>query len=198
MGRPSQKEQILAAAGRLFSKKGYHATTIREIAEETGILSGSLYAHIQSKEDLLFEIVDEGAMAFLNSIEDIVNSPSDPVTKLRAGLAAHIQVIAEHLDASTVFFHEWQALSEPRREMIQKKRDQYEAQWAAILDAGAREGVFASRDPKFARLLILSVANWVYQWYRPTGNLSPSDIAERFTDVIVDGLKPVPSEEGTK
>lgn len=184
----SQREQILIAARRLFSKNGYHGTTIRQIAEARGILSGSLYTHIASKEDLLFEIAEDGANAFVEAISQVLSSNLPPDEKLRAGLAAHIRVISNHLDAAKVFFHEWHALSEQRKCLIQGKRDSYEAAWKAILEEGIADGTFHIADPKFARLLVLSVGNWVYQWYQPHEGLSPEAIADRFGDVILRGL----------
>jgi AcrR family transcriptional regulator len=188
MPRPSQKEQILAAARRLFSQKGYHGTTIREIADEAGLLSGSLYAHIQTKEDLLFEIADEGAEVFLAAISSVMQRPEPAITRIRAGLRAHIRVVADHLEAATVFFHEWKALSPERRAVIQAKRDAYEAQWAVLLEQGMAEGVLRSDDPKFARILLLSAANWVYHWYRPDGGMTPEQIADRFVNLLLEGL----------
>lgn len=194
MARPSQKTHILAEASKLFSQKGYHATTIREIAERRGILPGSLYAYISSKEDLLFEVVDEGADAFLKAITDVANSTADPVDKLRDGLAAHIQVIATHLDEATVFLHEWKALSAPRRAKIQAKRDEYEQIWDGIIQEGVNHGVFQVTDPKYSRLLILSVGNWAYHWYQPTGPKTPTTLADEFIKIVVRGLIPCTEE----
>ncbi|GMA49388.1 TetR family transcriptional regulator [Alicyclobacillus contaminans] len=194
MPRPSQKDQILAAARRLFSGKGYHGTTIREIADEAGILSGSLYAHIQTKEDLLFEIADEGAEAFLAAVTGVMRKPGNAVEKIQAGLRAHVRVVADHLEAAKVFFHEWEALSAERRAVIQHKRDVYESQWASLIAQGMAEGALRTDDPKFARLLLLSAANWVYQWYRPDGALTPEQIADRFLALLLHGLANPASE----
>lgn len=198
MPRIGRKEQILAAARQLFSEKGYHGTTIRDIAEASGILSGSLYAHIASKEDLLFAITNEGADAFLAALEPIAAGPGDPADKLRRGLIAHARVVADHLDAAKVFFHEWRALTDERRAVIQEKRDRYEAMWAAILEEGIRSGAFKPVNAKFARLLILSAANWLYQWYNPAGPLSPETIAEQFANLLLQGLSAERGEGGTR
>lgn len=184
----TQREQILMVARRLFSEKGYHGTKIRDISSARGILSGSLYTHISSKEDLLFEIADDGAEAFVDAIRNVVHSPLNPSEKLRMGLAAHIRVISNHLEASRVFLHEWTALSDERRRVIQTKRDKYEQYWREILDDGVAEGTFVLADPKFARLLILSAANWTYNWYQSGGGRTPEEIADRFADVILFGL----------
>ncbi|MBA4493401.1 TetR/AcrR family transcriptional regulator [Paenactinomyces guangxiensis] len=189
MPKVGRREEILNIACKLFSQKGYHGTTIRDISDACGILSGSLYAHINTKEDLLFEITDRGAQAFLESLRPIVESEATAEEKLKRALKAHIQVIEQNLEAATVFFHEWKALTNGRRDTIQEKRDQYEALWGRILSEGAAAGEFADLDEKFARLLILSVGNWLYQWYRPGGDLSAEEISERFADMMLKGFR---------
>ncbi|MGA8942464.1 MAG: TetR/AcrR family transcriptional regulator [Thermoactinomyces sp.] len=189
MSRPDRKEEILRVAGRLFSQKGYHGTTIREISEACGILSGSLYAHIRTKEDLLYEITDRGAESFLRSLYPIMERDVPAAEKLRQAVRAHMKVIEANLEIATVFFQEWKALSEKRFAKIQSKRDQYEALWTEILEQGIRQGVFRDTDKKFARLLLLAVGNWAYQWYRPDGELSAEEVADRFVDMLLEGLQ---------
>ncbi|MGI6125507.1 MAG: TetR/AcrR family transcriptional regulator [Planifilum sp.] len=188
MHRVKRKEQILQMACRFFSTKGYHGTTIRDISEASGILSGSLYAHIDSKEDLLFAITDRGAEAFLSSLRPIVGGPGSPREKLKRGPTAHARVVADNMEGATVFFHEWKSLSPERREIIQRKRDEYEALWARIFEEGVEKGEFRGQDPKFARLLLLSAANWLYQWYQPEGPLTPEEIADRFAAILLSGI----------
>jgi TetR/AcrR family transcriptional regulator, cholesterol catabolism regulator len=188
MTKQERKEQILSTACRLFSQKGYHGTTIRDISEACGILSGSLYAHIRTKEDLLYEITNRGAEAFLNSLRPIVENDAPAVEKLRQAVIAHIKVVEANLEAATVYFHEWKGLSKERFCEIQEKRDRYEKMWARLVSQGIREGEFRQVDEKFVRLLLLSVGNWLYQWYRPEGELPPEEIADRFMDLFLDGL----------
>src|SRR5699024_6005312 len=111
-----------------------------------------------------------------------------PEVKLKKALVAHIRVITDNLEAATVFFHEWKSLTEERRRIIQGKRDEYESMWARLLAEGEEQGSFRLSDPKSARLLILSAANGMYQWYRPEGELSPEEVAERFTSILLSGL----------
>lgn len=188
MTTSKSKQELYDIAGKLFSKKGYHGTTIREIAEARGILSGSLYTHISSKEDLLFHIVDDGAAAFLSALEPIVKGQDDPVTKLRNGLAAHIRVVTTQMDAAKVFLHDWTALGDARKAEIQEKRDKYEALWSDLLAEGYAKGVFQGGDPKYLRILILSVGNWVYEWYKTSGELTPEGLADEFMTIILNGI----------
>lgn len=186
--RTNRRAEILEGAKKLFRLKGYHATTIRDIAEEAGMLSGSLYAHIKSKEDLLYEITDEVAKQFLSGMKTVTNSDAPPSEKLKAGLASHFQVIADHSDAASVFMHEWKLLSSERRTVIQQQRDAYEAMWATLLDEGADAGVFHRDLLREARMMVLSVANWSYQWFDPSGPMTPDAAARQLAAVLLRGI----------
>lgn len=188
MPRPGRKENVLEAAVALFSRKGYHGTTVRDIALESGMLSGSLYAHFAGKEDMLFAIVERAAMDFLGALEPIARGRGSAATKLRAAMVAHLSVVSQSMDAATIFLHEWKALSEGRQEQVQVWRSRYEELLASIIRQGAESGEFRPVDEKFARLLVLSAVNWVYEWYDPSGSLGPEAVAEKFSDLILRGL----------
>jgi AcrR family transcriptional regulator len=186
----ARREQILEAASRLFSEQGYHGTSMRDLAEATGILRGSLYAHIRAKEDLLFEIVLRAAEAFLGSLGEVAGSDATPERKLREAMRAHVRVVSEDPDAARVFHHEWRALGEPRLAEARALRDRYESLWERIVTEGLRTGTFHAPDPRAVRLLVLGAANWTYTWYDPQGPLTPDQVADRFTDLVVRGLRP--------
>jgi TetR/AcrR family transcriptional regulator, cholesterol catabolism regulator len=179
----ARREQILEQAARLFSRRGYHATSMRDIGEATGMLAGSLYAHIASKEELLYEIVMQAAEQFLGGLETVRSSDLGPEEKLRRAIRAHIEVVAGNVDEARVFHHEWKALTGNRLAEARRLRNRYERLWDEIL-----HGLPGAGDPKFARLLVLSAANWTYTWYRPDGPLSPEAVADRFTDLLLAGL----------
>jgi AcrR family transcriptional regulator len=189
----TRREQILEVAARLLSARGYHGTSKRDIAEATGLLAGSLYAHIASKEDLLDDVVRRAADQFIGRVEEVVSAQVPPADRLRLAMRAHVAVLAENLDAAWVFHHEWRALSPPRRQQVRALRRRYEELWDRVvrdLDGGA--------DPRFARLLVLSAANWTYTWYRPDGPLSPDEVADRFTELLLAGLNGTGTEAGKK
>lgn len=193
MARPGRRAEILQTAKHLFGTKGYHATTVRDIAGDVRMQPGSLYAHVSSKLDLLYEVMEEGAGRFLSALEPIARSRGPAAERLRRALEAHLGVICEHLGLATVFFSEWKTLDAERRRLIQEKRDRYEAMLGEIIADGVRSGEFGPVDQKFARLLVLSAANWAYQWYSPHGPLSQAEIAYRFASLILDGLRPRPA-----
>ncbi len=188
MGRSRRREAMLEAAIALFSQKGYHATTVREIAQAVGILPGSLYAHMAAKEDLLCEAVEQAWERFREAVAPIAASPGHAGERLRRAMAAHIRVVAESPAAATVFLHEWRALSSERRAQAVAYRRKYEELLSRIIREGIESGVFRPVDERFVRLLVLSVVNWTYQWYRADGPLSPEQVADQFYAIISQGL----------
>jgi len=186
---PRRAELIMVAA-RLFSERGYHGTSMQHLAEALGLQRGSLYAHIGSKEELLFDVVDEGAERFLERGRRAADMPALASVRLRRLLVGHIETAIEHLDAATVFLNEWRYLSPPLQEIVQTKRDTYEGFVRHILDDGIAAGEFRpGTDVRFASTLILSAGNWTYAWYRPGGELGPTEIGERFATLILKGLE---------
>ena len=188
--RAQRRDELLLAAARLFSQRGYHGTSMQHLAQAMGILRGSLYAHIESKEDLLFDIVDRGADRFITRMEEVLALDITPEEKVRLAIKAHIETVAEHMEASTVFLNDWKFLSQDRKAEIQAKRDLYESLLREIIEEGIEWETFPEDlDPKYAALLILSTVNWIYQWYSPDGALAPADIADTFSEMILSGIK---------
>ena len=188
--RGARRAEMVRVAARLFSERGYHGTSMQHLGDALGLLRGSLYAHIGSKEELLFEVADEGADRFLARGEEAVASDLPAAERLRLLLVGHVETAANHLDAATVFLNEWRYLSADLRAVIQEKRDRYEAMVAEIVSDGTADGEFrADADARLAVLLVLSAANWTYEWYRPGGRLTPAEVGERFAALIVDGLR---------
>jgi TetR/AcrR family transcriptional regulator, cholesterol catabolism regulator len=185
-----RRAELVVAAARLFSERGYHGTSMKHLADSLGMLKGSLYAHIGSKEELLYEVVDEGAERFLTRAHEASTLEGTASDRLEAFLVGHIETAIEHLDAATVFLNEWRYLSDDLRAAVQDKRDTYEGLVRGIVTDGISSGEFrADADVAMTARLVLSAGNWVYAWYRPDGSLSPTEIGHRFTESIVRGLK---------
>jgi len=185
-----RRAEMVRAAARLFSECGYHGTSMQHLAQALGLQRGSLYAHIGSKEELLFDVVDEGAERFLERGRHAADMPALASVRLRRLLVGHIETAIEHLDAATVFLNEWRYLSQPLQQIVQTKRDTYEGFVRRILDDGIAAGEFrGDADVRFASTLILSAGNWTYAWYRPGGELGPTEIGERFATLILKGLE---------
>ena len=188
--RSPRRAELNEAAAKLFSERGYHGTSMQHLADALGLQRGSLYAHIGSKEELLLDVVEEGADRFLARAEQAAASRGSASERLQRLLVGHVETAIEHLEAATVFLNEWRYLSEDLRGPIQDKRDRYEAIVREIVTDGIAAGEFRSdADVRFAALLVLSAGNWTYAWYRPGGSMGPAEIGQRFAGLIVEGLK---------
>ena len=182
-----RRTEILTTAGNLFRERGYHATSMRDIAGALELRGSSLYAHISSKEEMLREIVDHAADAFLAQA-NCVEGTLAPDKRLRTLIRGHLEVIAQELPRATVFFHEWKFLSDEYKAQITERRDAYECHFRKAIEEGARSGVFQVEDPKLATLFVLSSLNWTYQWFHEGGKLSLEDLTEKYTALIFNAL----------
>jgi AcrR family transcriptional regulator len=193
MARKSRRDVIIEAAAELFAEKGFRATTVRDIADVAGVLSGSLYAHIQTKEDLYLEIVRRAANDFTRAVKPIVEGGDSPEIKLENMIAAHLGVIEESRAWARVYLDDDNQLSQSTREEARRLRRDYERLWDTVLDQGMGSGLFRVKDESLSRLFILSALNGVIRWYRPEGRLSPQDIAQEFMPLVLRVLGAFPA-----
>jgi AcrR family transcriptional regulator len=183
----ARRSELTREAAKLFARKGYHGTSIGDIADALGVQKGSLYSHIASKEDLLYETMRDGAAAFHGALDAI---PEDlPTTeKIRLALRGHLRVVAEQLDVATVFVQEWRYLEGARREEIVAERRRYEERIRDLFREGRElSELRADLDESVAALLLLSEANWAYTWLQPGRNTD--ELADRFYALLVDGMR---------
>ena len=183
----ARREELTRQAARLFAQKGYHGTSIGEIAEALGVQKASLYAHIKSKQDLLYETMAEGARSFHAGLDAI---PEDlPATdKIRLALRSHLRVVADQLDVATVFVQEWRYLEGDRRDEILAERRRYEERIRALFREGRDLGELRTDlDDATAALLVLSAVNWAYTWLRP--GRDTDELADRFYDLLLNGMR---------
>jgi AcrR family transcriptional regulator len=188
---PTPREAIIDVAVRLFGEKGYNATTMRDIAKAVGILAGSLYAHIDSKETLLIEIVEKGIERFLAIDRLLAASEESPEARLRIAIREHIKVVAENPERTLVVFHQWRFLSGPNRARAIAMRRRYAKAFMKIVNDGIANGDFNSRlDARLAVFGILGALNWTPEWYSPSGPASAEEIGQKMADSLINGLRP--------
>jgi TetR/AcrR family transcriptional regulator, cholesterol catabolism regulator len=183
----ARRTELTRAAARLFAEKGYHGTSVGDLAEALGVQKGSLYAHIESKADLLWDVAREGAAAFHAAL-DSVPDEGPVIERIRLTLRGHLRVVAEQLDVATVFVREWRYLEGERREQFVTERRRYEERVRALFREGREHGELRTDlDDATAALLALSAANWAYTWLRPGARTD--DLADRFTALLLDGMR---------
>jgi AcrR family transcriptional regulator len=183
-------EQVYAAALRLFREKGYHATSMQDIAAAVGLYKGSLYHYIGGKEELLVRVFERAMGSLLGEVERIVADTSvRPSAQLRLVVQAHVEAVCENLDALTVYLHEFRALAGETLANVRAQRERYRQLVSEIVERGVRLGEFSTSDVDIATLGLLGMCNWVAQWYRPAGRLSARQIGGHFADLVLDGLR---------
>ncbi len=184
------REAIMDAAMHLFGKQGYSGTSMRDIASAVGVLPGSLYAHIASKEALLVEIVDDGIHRFLAAVRPHVESDVTPAEKLRSMVIAHLTVVADNPERSLVVFHQWRFLGEGNIQAAIGKRRDYEQAFIGVIDDGIKSGTFrANLNRRIAVLTILGALNWTPEWLSPDGTLSPEEVGGVIADTLLTGVR---------
>jgi TetR/AcrR family transcriptional regulator, cholesterol catabolism regulator len=183
----ARRTELMRAAARLFAEKGYHGTSVGDLAQALGVQKGSLYAHIESKADLLWEVASEGAAAFHDAL-DAVPDEGPILDRIHAALRAHLRVVSEQLDVATVFVREWRYLEGERRDQFVAERRRYEERFRGLFREGRETGELRTDlDDGTAALLALSAVNWAYTWLRPGADTDA--LADRFTALLVDGMR---------
>jgi len=190
----TRRREIEDVASELFHANGYAATSVRDIARALDIQGASLYAHVASKEDVLWSIVDGAATAFEAKADDAIadTATSDPVERLAALVEAHVDVVTADPERASVFVTEWRHLSGDRRAAIAGRRDAYEARFRAVIEDGTAVGAFRPTDTALAATFILTALNGIATWYRPDGRLSADRIADHYVDLALRSLSEDP------
>jgi AcrR family transcriptional regulator len=187
----SRRRAIEDVASELFRAHGYAATSVRDIARVLEIQGPSLYAHVTSKEDVLWAIVDRAATRFEAAAEaasgaaTATGAGQDPATALAGLVRAHVRVITGDVGAAAVFVHEWRALGGGRRAAVLDRRDAYERRFREVIEAGIATGDFEMTDPNLAATAVLSTLNGIPGWYRPDGRLPAGRVADYFVDLVL-------------
>jgi TetR/AcrR family transcriptional regulator, cholesterol catabolism regulator len=180
-----RRRAIEDVASALFRERGYAATSVRDIARALDIRGASLYAHVTSKEDVLWAIVDRAATTFEGAAEV---AAAGPIETLRQLVRTHVAVITNDPELASVFVHEWRHLSGERRQQVLDRRDAYEARFRRVIEQGVRDGTFRPTDPALAATFLLTALNGLAAWYRPDGRLPPTTIADQYADLAVRSL----------
>jgi AcrR family transcriptional regulator len=185
----NRRQQLLEVAARLFRERGYHVTSMRDIAHEVGMLSGSIYYHFSSKEELLLAVYEEGLRHIAEQVDAAVAQRNTPWERLEAGCTAHLEALLELSDYTQVMIRVLPPEGGKVAERLLELRDQYEARFRELIDALALP---EAADRRYLRLLLMGGLNWSHVWYRPGGD-TPAVIAHRMIDLLRQRLDRTPA-----
>lgn len=182
--RRNRDEEILAAAIQVFSQKGYAAASLQDVADAVGLLKGSLYHYISSKESLLYRIFQESheeASALMAAIDALGLAPD---AKLREFVRRLTLFYEQHRERASLYFSEWRHLTGDERETVMKQRREFELYLRTMVSEAHERGLTnPDLDVKLATRYILTAVNGVILWYRPEGPLPGEDIADQIAEL---------------
>lgn len=176
----NRRTQLLDAAARLLRLHGYHGTSMRDIAAAAGMLSGSIYYHFASKEELLVTVYEEGVRRIAEHVDAALARERDPRRRLEAACVAHLEMLLDRSDYAQVVIRVFPDDAAPVRERLIALRDAYEHRFKALI---AELELPPNVHPRYLRLLLLGALNWTQAWYRPNKD-SPRTIARRLLQAL--------------
>jgi len=185
-GLAERRGDVIRVAARLFAAKGYHATTLDQIAEEIGITKPALYYYITNKEDILRTIINR----ILEPMQEAVNagrSELNPREKMRAIIQILVRSSAESKETTLLAFEQANILPMRSRNALRRHQKEVERITEQTLKDGMEQGCFVVSDIKMATFAILAASNWVYRWYQPEGGFTTKEIADHYITLLENG-----------
>jgi AcrR family transcriptional regulator len=184
------RQEILRTAARLFQQRGYDATSMNDVASALKLSKGGLYHHFQSKDEILFEIMNHAMEITQERVLGPVRDIANPEDRLRALIRLHIEVVLSARDREiTVMLHENHPLPPALRRRINARKKEYvhfvEDLIGQVQRARQAKGAVTPRAAAFA---LLGMVNWIYQWYKPEGNLQANSLVPQFTELVLGGI----------
>jgi AcrR family transcriptional regulator len=180
--------EIMKSAAAAFRRLGYHGATVEQIAATLHMKKGNLYYYFRNKEEILFACHQYSLERLLGTLDEVEVSALLPDEKIRRLIVAFVHMVLDELHGTALGL-DLEALSPAHLKTIIVGRDRFDHGIRRILDEGIRSGAFAAGDPKMLSFAMLGAVNWIPRWYNPDGQASSQEIADRFADYLIAGLK---------
>lgn len=182
------RQTILDAAARIFSEKGYHATSMNDIANAVNLQKASIYYHVASKQEILLLILDEALDLVISRVSEVISNNSPIEEKLRSAVQIYLTTLTEQPNLASVLLLEHKSLKPEFHDRHVPRRDKFEQLWRDLLQKGTEDEVFKIADVHLTTRALLGLMNWVVTWYRADGALTATEIADQYTDLILEGI----------
>jgi TetR/AcrR family transcriptional regulator, cholesterol catabolism regulator len=180
--------EILDSAAKFFYTKGYHATSIEDVARDVGMLKGSLYYYIKSKEDLLYGILLGVIKQGTGGVEKALEGVQNPVERLEKGIEQHVEHIIRNQVRVGLFLHEFDSLSGRRKQRVHESLKEYQKIFTGIIKDGQASGAFISGDPDLLVNAMLGMCNWIYRWYHKENSPKLEVMKKTYIGLIMGGI----------
>lgn len=187
-----RRAEILRSASAAFARRGFHGTSVEEIATALGMTKGSLYYYFRSKQEILFFCHDYSLDMLLALLAEVKKSPAPADVRLRHLIEGFVRVIVDELQG-TPLTQDVQALSPHLLRRVVAKRDRFDRGLRDLVREGMEQGVFAPGDAKLLGFAVLGTLNWITRWYSPKGPAHSAEIARAYADFVLGGLRGEPA-----
>ncbi len=184
----SRKTIIFKEAARLFREKGYHGSTLRELAKRAGVKGGSIYHHYSSKQEILYLIMDYTMNNLINKVKLEIEGIGSPLDKLRQAIRFHVEYHTIDRDETYVADAELRSLDVKNYKKIIKMRDKYELIYRGIIQDGIAEGDIAAQSVGLASRALLQMCTGISYWYKPNGKQTIDEITDEYVDLFLWGV----------
>lgn len=182
-------EEVLQSAANIFFAKGFHASSIEDVARDVGMLKGSLYYYIKSKDDLLFQLLLAGIEDGDAFIARQIDPAGDPLEQLERAIRAQIDYIIQNKVPFGLFLHEFDSLSGKRQHKLISVMSRYNSRFVELVRHGQQQGQLISGEPWLIVNGILGMCNWLYRWYDTDHVSGPEQIKQVFLRMILSGIR---------
>jgi AcrR family transcriptional regulator len=187
----STRVEILKSAAKAFRKLGYHGATVEQIAAALHMKKGNLYYYFRNKEEILFACHQYSLDRLIQLFDDVERSGADADDKLRRLIIAFVHTILDELHGTALFL-DLEALSPAHLKAVIVRRDQFEHGVRRLLEEGMANRTFARGDSKLLAFALFGAVNWIPRWFNPNGSATSDEIASRFADYLISGLRTIP------
>jgi TetR/AcrR family transcriptional regulator, cholesterol catabolism regulator len=182
-------EEVLQSAANIFFAKGFHATSIEDVARDVGMLKGSLYYYIKSKDDLLFQLLLAGIEDGDAYIAKQIDPHGDPIEQLERAIRAQIDYIIQNRVPFGLFLHEFDSLSGKRQHKLISVMSRYNSRFVDLVRRAQEQGELMEGEPWLVVNGILGMCNWLYRWYDTDHNSDPEQVKQVFLRMILHGIR---------
>lgn len=182
-----RRQEILTVAEKLFWQKGFHASSMDDVADAIGLTKPAIYHYFRSKDDILLELRQSIMDAMMELSEGVLEADGSPATKLRDILVAHTEMVLRRRKANKIYHEEQGTIADEQTRAMRRRENDYEDVLRRLYAEGAATGELRDVDAGIAIATILGAINWSYRWFRPQGSLKAPEMAEVIVGLLLDG-----------
>ena len=183
------RTEILNTAAEIFSQKGYHGTSMQDIALSVNLQKASLYHHVSSKQEILFELLTRGLDLLTSRVETAIEGKESPDIRLHSAICTYLSTLAEYQELASVLLFEYRSLEPEYLVRHIPRRDRFERIWRDLIHEGVDQGVFSCKHPSLSARALLGILNWTVTWFRSDGPMTADEIAEQVSNLYLMGLR---------